>query len=56
MREPNPVHLWQYALQKLVETKSPTKIIVYEGKCDSIPKLDIPVIYYTDYITKNFRK
>lgn len=49
-------HLWQYALQKLVETKSPTKIIVYGGKCDSIPKLDIPVIYYTDYITKNFRK
>lgn len=48
-------HLWHYAVQRLIEEKSPTKLIVYGGKQDSLSNLDIPVFYYEDHITKHFR-
>ncbi len=53
---PQARHLWQYALKELVAEKSPTKLIVYGGKQDSIPELGIPVVYIEDFITKRFRK
>lgn len=53
---PQARHLWQYGLKELVAKKSPTKLIVYGGKQDSIPELGIPVVYIEDFITKRFRK
>ena len=47
--------LWQYAVQRLIEEKSPTKLIVYGGEKKKLPDLGIPVFYFEDYITKNFR-
>ena len=48
-------HLWHYAVQRLIEEKSPTKLIVYGGKQDELPNLGIPVYFFEDYITKHFR-
>lgn len=48
--------LWRYAIRKLVETKTPTKLIIYGGKADDLPQLGIPVVYVEDYITQHFRK
>ena len=47
--------LWQYAIQRLVDEKSPTKLIIYGGKQEDMPHIEIPVIYLEDYITKHFR-
>lgn len=47
--------LWFYAIKKLIEEKSPTILVVYGGKTDSFPDLDVPVIFIEDFITKRFR-
>ncbi len=48
--------LWHYAISKLIEQKSPTKIIVYGGKEDGLSNLGVPVIFIEDFIAKHFRK
>lgn len=48
--------LWHYAINKLIEQKSPTKIIVYGGKEDGLSNLGVPVIFIEDFIAKHFRK
>ncbi len=47
--------LWIYAMRKLVEVKSPAKLIVYGGE-EELPDFGVPVIYIEDYITKRFRR
>lgn len=46
--------LWHYAIDELVETKHPTALIVYGG--EDKPSLDIPIMHFKDFITKNLRK
>lgn len=48
--------LWEYAINKLVEVKSPTKLIIYGGSQNRLPDFGVPVIFMEDYITKNFRR
>lgn len=47
--------LWIYGLEKLIEQKKPTKLIVYGGSQKDVEYLDIPVIFIEDYINTNFR-
>jgi len=47
--------LWIYSVKTLIEMKSPTKLIVYGGKTNSLPDFGTPVIFVEDYITKQFR-
>lgn len=48
--------LWKYAVEKLIETKSPTTLIVYGGKQERLPDFGIPTVFFQDSITKYFRR
>ncbi len=47
--------LWSYAVFKLIESKKPSKLIIYGGKRDALPDFGLPVQYIEDFITKHFR-
>lgn len=49
-------HLWRYAVEKLIEMKSPTQLIIYGGKRDILLDIGVPIVYIEDFITKRFRK
>ena len=48
--------LWDYALEKLTEEKSPTKLFIYGDPEEKLPDLGIPVVFIQDFITKRLRK
>ncbi len=47
--------LWNCAIEKLIEQKSPTELIVYGGKQNDIPNFGIPIQFIKDNINKYFR-
>lgn len=47
--------LWEYAVRRLIEEKSPTTLIIYGGNAETLPELGVPVKHYPDFITTNLR-
>lgn len=47
--------LWEYAINKLIDEKNPTMLIVYGGNRGHMPDFGINTLYVNDFINTHFR-